>query len=329
MTTSLKLQDAVARHAVFLEGLKNGAIIGMRPALRELNTELFRLFEGLRVDNLGSLNRRAVMTLMREVQTLTRRILDPELERLLEWLKAFTEIEAKLYGGVIADVLGEPEPDDRGGAFWWRLAGSALLAGVGYSAADALKDWRNRAANRVVLTVNAAYVQNMPKAVLLSSLTSARGRAGIILASPIEAGLVGSAQAVTDTVLGGLAAIIQQRLAQDYTDRYWWSAILDKATCKRCRNLHGQVFNYGEGPTPPLHFKCRCHIAPLIGNDVPTKAGRDESFGAWLRRQSPEFRQAAFGARPAPEPVDSRPLTLAQYAGTGRNTVTPPAVPAE
>lgn len=329
MPTSLNLYDAAARHAVFLEGLKNGAALGMRPALRELNTELFKLFEGQRFDNMGSLNKRQVTLLMRQVQKLTRQILDPELARLLEWLKAFTAVEGELYGNVLSDVLGEPPPEEQDAAFWWRLTSGALLAGTGMTAAASLTDWRNRVAARIVLSVNASYVQNVPKSALLASLTSTRGRAGIILASPIEAQLVGSAAAVSETVIGGLAAIIQQHLAQGITDSYWWCAILDKATCKRCRNLHGNVYRYGDGPNPPLHFRCRCHISPLVGDERPTRAGRDETFPAWLRRQTPEFREAAFGSKKNPEPVDSLARSLASYAATGKHTVTPPLVAAQ
>lgn len=329
MTTSLKLYDAAARHAVFLEGLKNGAAYGMRPALRQLNTELFKLFEGQRFENMGALNKRQLSALMRQVNDLTRQILDPELARLLEWLKAFTDVEGALYAGILADVMGEPEPEDKAAGFWWDFAKGTLLAGTGMTAAAALTDWRKRVGVRLVLTVNASYVQNLPRSALLASLTSARGRAGIIVASPLEGQLVGSAAAAIETVAGGLAAIIQQRLAQDMTDSYWWCAILDKATCKRCRNLHGNVYEYGSGPTPPLHYRCRCHIQPLIGDDRPTKTQGEESFSAWLRRQTPEFREAAFGSKTGPEPVDSRALSLAQYAGTGKHTVTPPVVPAQ
>lgn len=329
MTTSLKLYDAAARHAVFLEGLKNGAALGMRPALRVLNTELFKLFEGQQFENMGSLNKRQVLALQRQVAQLVRATLDPELARLLEWLKAFTAVEGQLYGGILADVMGQPEPEEQDAAFWWRLAGGALLAGAGMTAAAALTDWRNRVAARVILTVNSAYVQNVTRNTLISSFTSARGRAGLILASPLEAQLVGSAAAVSETIMGGLAAVIQQHLAQGITDSYWWCALLDQATCKRCRNLHGQVYRYGDGPIPPLHFRCRCHISPLIGDDRPTKAGRDESFSAWLRRQPPEFREAAFGSKKNPEPVDSLARSLSSYAQTGKHTVTPPVVPAQ
>ena len=51
-----------------------------------------------------------------------------------------------------------------------------------------------------------------------------------------------------------------------------WVAVLDVATCSRCRVLHGKLFDHRSGPRPPLHSYCRCkRVFYAWGRDKPKK----------------------------------------------------------
>ena len=98
---------------------------------------------------------------------------------------------------------------------------------------------------------------------------------------------------------------------QDLTKKYKWVATLDSRTAPECRVLDQQVFKYGEGPTPPQHFGCRCRtVAELdyegLGITPPkTPLGKraaeggsvpaGTSYGKWLKDQSASYKAKALG----------------------------------
>ena len=51
-------------------------------------------------------------------------------------------------------------------------------------------------------------------------------------------------------------------LSQHYKN---WLSIEDARRCKRCEEMHGQIYEINEipHPEPPLHEKCRCYIAVM------------------------------------------------------------------
>ena len=53
---------------------------------------------------------------------------------------------------------------------------------------------------------------------------------------------------------------------QDITKKYQWLATLDSKTTAICKNLDGNIYEYGKGPTPasPPHFRCRSRIRPIV-----------------------------------------------------------------
>ena len=64
-----------------------------------------------------------------------------------------------------------------------------------------------------------------------------------------------------------------------------WLSIEDARRCKRCEEMHGQIYEIEEVPIPepPLHEKCRCYIArmeALTAGTATTKGknGADYTF---------------------------------------------------
>ena len=98
---------------------------------------------------------------------------------------------------------------------------------------------------------------------------------------------------------------------QDITKKYKWIATLDSRTAPECRILDQTVHKYGEGPTPPQHFGCRCRTTAVIdykslGVDPPEykfvkRAGEGGSvpigisYGRWLSTQSQSYKALALG----------------------------------
>lgn len=62
--------------------------------------------------------------------------------------------------------------------------------------------------------------------------------------------------------------------------RYIWISVLDSRTTPICRKRSNKIYEVGNGPTPPAHYRCRSIIHPYTdGLVIP------ESYSQWLRRQ--------------------------------------------
>lgn len=98
---------------------------------------------------------------------------------------------------------------------------------------------------------------------------------------------------------------------QDITKQYKWIATLDSRTAPECRILDQTIHKYGEGPTPPQHFGCRCRTTAVLdyrglGVEPPDykfvkRAGEGGSvpigmsYGKWLSGQSQSYKALALG----------------------------------
>jgi SPP1 gp7 family putative phage head morphogenesis protein len=98
---------------------------------------------------------------------------------------------------------------------------------------------------------------------------------------------------------------------QDITKKYRYVATLDTRTSAICRANDGREFEYGKGPTPPLHFACRSTTVPVIdyeglGFSPPPPGKRasmkgqvpaDTSYGEWLSRQPADVQRDVLGSK--------------------------------
>ena len=88
---------------------------------------------------------------------------------------------------------------------------------------------------------------------------------------------------------------VSRELNIDIVPREQWTCVLDAATCLECMSWHGEVFRVAEGPSPPLHIRCRCIRIPM-GLGDPASA---QMFDDWLSEQPQEIVVEALGVRRA------------------------------
>lgn len=84
---------------------------------------------------------------------------------------------------------------------------------------------------------------------------------------------------------------------QDVITAYQFLATLDRKTSAICRHLDKQLFEFGEGPIPPIHPNCRSTTLPKLAPEFDflskgrTRSGEkgpvsaDTDFYGWLKNQ--------------------------------------------
>lgn len=91
-----------------------------------------------------------------------------------------------------------------------------------------------------------------------------------------------------------------------------WRAMLDNRTCPVCAALDGTVFRVGDGPTPPMHPRCRCwrdpvlkpaaemglkpgDLPPLERQSMTGKVPYGQSFESYMKKQDRAFQLDVLG----------------------------------
>lgn len=71
----------------------------------------------------------------------------------------------------------------------------------------------------------------------------------------------------------------------DFFERERYVAVLDNRTTILCGSLSGRIYLVGEGPHPPMHFRCRSsRVAIILGRNAGP-APEPLTYDQWLRQQ--------------------------------------------
>ena len=120
------------------------------------------------------------------------------------------------------------------------------------------------------------------------------------------------AEAMVRTSVQHVASSVRQETwekNQDVIARYKFVATLDNRTSSKCRSLDQQEFDFGKGPTPPVHVNCRSTPIPVLNEKFSflskgrTRASADGPVGSttqyygWLKRQPAKVQDEIIGSK--------------------------------
>lgn len=254
---------------------------------------------------LGRLNTQKVGTITKaELRALVKGILDKyDIEsvryrqRITRWLERYSNEEANYTSTLMNDALDESVTVPP----VWPFVAGGIIGATGLNPRDTIKGISTSQRNRIRKIVQQAYAQNWSVGQLI---TAFRGTTARMFKDGLVTKLRKGAEAVVDTVVQyGMSAARIKTLQSymDWTLGYTWVSILDSRTSQQCRSLSGQVFKYGGGPIPPIHYRCRSHIEPIFRPTATlnrTAAGvvtAGETYYQWLKRQPEAFQNDVLG----------------------------------
>lgn len=96
--------------------------------------------------------------------------------------------------------------------------------------------------------------------------------------------------ALADTVIQTISNTITAFFGKLFTKTYEWVSVIDSATTDVCRSRNGRIYEYGKGPMPPAHYRCRSRVRPVFN-----QANGPASFYEWLIGQPPAIQEFAVG----------------------------------
>lgn len=307
------LLDLTLRRQIYVEGLKFGRALDAHAAIVRLNIELRNQLAQVDFKDLDDLTQLDLRKLIRRLKDAAKRIFDPWLSSLIDWLRDYVNADHDmLYRLYANDGYGSGVPDDRKDND--KLFGAYArvpMAATGTLLMPFLTAIGLTAAVKIERAVMIARANRATKDDLIRALTGTPqlGRGGT------TDELDRAAKAVTNTVLAHLAAQVSDDVSGSIFGFYQWVSILDNRTTPICIDRNGNVYVFGKGPMPPAHVNCRSATVPLANDQgIVTPA----TFKLWAELQPSEFVKDALDGRITAAYEGTSALSLADYIAKER-----------
>jgi len=339
MTDNLRLFNTLTRHQIYLEGVKVGQWREFNDVLIELDRELQRLFSRVKYDKLDGFTKAELRRFLRDLKQVQNNVFGPYALRLQNRIREFMAVDVDLSKEIFETITGRPmrqayEEGD-GLPIWglaafigtsnadeklWGIIKNAPIPANGSLLIGFIDTFIASAAQAVENMVRKGYANKWGKDETLRNITGTKSknwRDGEFAKIYRQAG------AVVATSIQHVSSIVQAGIASIFYRRYVWVSVIDSGTTDICLGRDGKTYEYGRGPLPPAHIKCR-------SKTIPKPADVDEapeSYYSWLKSQPSKVqddilgRERAAGLRNGklnskdfPKFVEARPLSIDEFS---------------
>lgn len=311
MATPQKLLDAVIRNQVYLERLKTGEVNQFAAFLKEIDKGLRERLSGGK--ELTEYSRQRIETLLVTVDGMLGEIFanyyDELAGHLLELADYEAENEAKIITGVSEQPNFEmviPAPAQvRAAVMSHPLSvrgpdGGKLLEPF-------IKDWTHTEQKAITGAIRQGFFEGQTNAQIIQRIRGTK-------ANKFTDGLLATTSRHADAIVrtavqhtASVARMVTLKANADVCKGYQWSSTLDGRTSAPCRSLDGQVFEFGKGPVPPIHIRCRSSMLPALSDEFAwltegeTRASAQgpvdakQTYYEWLKTQGHDFQDDVLG----------------------------------
>lgn len=281
--------DLVLLHQLLLERFKLYQTATFNPVLREAARAVRLTLSKIDYETVRELSRKELNQLVNTLSTID--VFDEHIEEQKRVLERLSFIETETYHNIITVVSEKKIRSANAEAIWTFTRNEPLAASFLFGALDA---FRKRIGMLFAQTVHKNYVAGASVAILKNEIIGTRSKS-------FRDGLLSRVKKQSDVLMNSLiqhvSSISNEKVASLAYTRYEWVSMLESTTCAVCEGLHGEIFNLGEGPRPPIHYNCGCSMVPIEGTGRTTPP-----LNEWMDAQTSEFKRAL-----------NRPLSLSEY----------------
>lgn len=298
--------------------------------LRELNTEITSLFARSNFKTFDGMTKSKLNEILRDLKEVQFNIYSNYTQEITAKLKSFMEADVSVHKRLLATVGNEPEePEDNEEPadeieadsflikeeekknkpiipFMWFLApklGGDLnkvwsniliqpLPANGVAPMLFLNNFIDGSAQQIENIVRKGYANKSDLAAVVAEIKGTKERN---YRDGVFNKINNQSDATVATVVQHITSIVQAGLESIIFDRYQWISVIDAVTTQICRSRNLHIYEYGRGPLPPAHIRCRSKVKPYVGG----KATPDLSFYEFMKSQPEAFQDDILGAQAA------------------------------
>ena len=273
---SRDLYDASIRLQILIEALKANFQLLFNPVIAELETQVNALLYAAKAESMGDLTKRDLELLVAKVHKLQIKIYSDYVGTITDEMRDF----ADTLGEVLTAVYEvDPKKDSR----VWSAATNEPIGANGVFVGAFVQSFAASGTVQIENMIRKAYANAKTKTQTAQDVVANLNKIRF------------QSNAVTNTNIQHIAAMVSQSYAAGRFGYYRWVSIIDAATTEICYERNNKRFRYGEGPLPPAHINCRSTIVP----DEDGQNTKAETFFSFLKRQGNVIQNIALGTRTA------------------------------
>ena len=293
---SAYLTDIHTRHQSHLERLKANEVNDFNSVVP---TVVVLVIAALGNREIADLSRAELLRLTRRVSREVGDLLGSQIEAAEAMLAELADAEADFEQRSLAAALPGVTVAGIAAAAAWRAARQRPLSVDGSTLPDFIGTTRRRNQVAVANLIRRANAEGWTTGAMLGVL---RGTAAANYRDGLTARMERSHETLMRTIIQHVSSAARAEVWAANTEfvvGYRWVSVLDSRTSAECRGLDGRVFEFGNGPLPPIHMNCRSTVIPELAEQVEPLGGvtRESltSYYEWLDRQPSNVQNSILG----------------------------------
>lgn len=313
-----RLLDVLARHQVYVEGVKADYFGRFIPVLAEIQKEIRFLFSQLTIKDLSSFTKRDLNKFLIEIKNIQKKHYNLYTEILINELVEFMQVDNKNLKIMFATLqreddskpVSEEEADkaledseedsnlypvawftDSQDKLWSNIVNAPIPAN-GMLLSTFIVSFTASASSAIENIIRKGYANHSTVDEVLIELF---GTAALGFKNGATNRILSQSNAVTSTIIQHISSIVQAGIGSIFYGNYRWVSVIDNSTTDICRHRNNKVFKYGAGPLPPAHIGCRSKTVPVVSGDIEDVP----SYYAWMKQQPDEFLEDVLGSSKA------------------------------
>lgn len=286
---ALNPNNAYIRQQIYLEGVKNYQAEKGKDVVAVVNGVVIPLISGAGVAALFELTKGQFTSLLTKIRLRLKPKLDRTQVQLINDLKTIFKADYAVSKNTVKAVAPEVQPEPTTFGKLWGKAEREPISGTGELPGATVAAYFSYVLSDTLRAVRKSYSN---KDTIEETIRVFRGTKE----KRFMDGLLGSYfkryGAMSETVIQHLSSFVNSTLGRLVSKSYVWLSVLDANTTDICRGRNGNVYEYGKGPQPPAHYRCRSRTRPYFAS-YPTVP---QSFFAWVVAQPAPVQNDIFGA---------------------------------
>ena len=216
----------------------------------------------------------------------------------------------KSIGGESGPLAASSFPLSFGGTFQgnsslWSILQAGISPANGLTIPASLATFTGNATLDVVNIVKRAYVNGDSKQEVINQIV---GTDAIRKVDGVLNKANRNATTLTHTIIQQITSTISESVQKAFYDYYQWVSVMDDRTSAICIHRNLKIYQYGKGPLPPAHYRCRSKVIPHYTDPEFTPPDLTD----WFNDQKDA---SIYAAMKGGKVVIKKPLTTSDFVG--------------
>lgn len=277
--------DAYLRQQVYVEGTKLYVENSFDETYEAVELAVALIVAKIGYDKVSELSKTQLLKLVSLLENKLSVIFNRTVRVSSSLMKKFMTADISVTKTIAAALSGKAKSKFMVAANrLWATINNAPIGGVGQEPKNIMTTFVSSAGSKIVSKFKQAWAEGWTLNELRNNII---GTSNQQYKNGILRNIRNNFNAAIATWMQHITSFVSQAVNSLFYDRYQWVSVMDGRTTPICIERNGNVYEYGNGPKPPAHYRCRSRTIPLMAEvalPMPT-------FDAWFKEQPVEVQR--------------------------------------